>query len=76
MSLCNATKQELISAGLNVLSHCTVDGCGLPVARHRDEQITGQICVILYEWNNSLDEFLKSIFVCSFMCISICSYNF
>ncbi len=37
MSLCNATKQELINAGLNVLQNCTVDGCGLPVARHRDE---------------------------------------
>ena len=37
MSLCNATKQELTGAGLNILMNCTVEGCGLPVARHRDE---------------------------------------
>ena len=35
MALCNATKQELIDAGLNILGNCTVDGCGLPVARHK-----------------------------------------
>lgn len=35
--ICNATKQELKSAGLSILGSCTVEGCGLPVARHRDE---------------------------------------
>ena len=37
MSLCNATKQELMAAGLFVTENCPVAGCGLPVARHRDE---------------------------------------
>jgi hypothetical protein len=34
--ICNATKQELVTAGLSILANCTVDGCGFPVARHRD----------------------------------------
>ena len=35
--ICNATKQELVTAGLSILANCTVDGCGFPVARHRDD---------------------------------------
>ena len=35
--ICNATKQELMTAGLSILANCTVDGCGFPVARHRDD---------------------------------------
>ncbi len=43
MSLCNATKQELIAEGLNpVTGKCPVEGCGLPVARHRDENAPPQ----------------------------------
>ena len=38
MSLCNLTKQILVSEGLNpVAGTCPVAGCGLPVGRHRDE---------------------------------------
>ncbi len=40
MSLCNATKQELIADGLRVTGNCTVEGCCLPVARHRDENVS------------------------------------
>ena len=41
MSLCNFTIQKLESKGYDGVSegktHCPVEGCGLPVARHRDE---------------------------------------
>jgi hypothetical protein len=33
----NATKQELLAAGLLVIGNCIVPGCDFPVARHRDE---------------------------------------
>jgi len=26
-----------VTAGLSILANCTVDGCGFPVARHRDD---------------------------------------
>ena len=35
--LCNLTIQKLEANGVSVLGRCPVDGCGLPVARHRDE---------------------------------------
>jgi hypothetical protein len=38
MSLCNLTIQYLESQGFHRLTGtCPVEGCGLPVARHRDE---------------------------------------
>ncbi len=40
MSLCNLTIQKLESWGYNRLTaDCPVRDCGLPVARHRDEEI-------------------------------------
>lgn len=39
MSLCNAKMSQLLDAGLSILGHCTVEGCGHPVARHRDDGI-------------------------------------
>lgn len=39
MSLCNLTKQELAKEGISLLGNCPVVGCGLPVARHRDETV-------------------------------------
>ncbi len=38
MSLCNLSIQYLESRGYDRLTgKCPVEGCGLPVARHRDE---------------------------------------
>jgi len=36
--LCNLTKQELVGQlNVDLLGKCPVEGCGLPVGRHRDE---------------------------------------
>jgi len=39
MSLCNLTIQLLAKEGVPLLGTCPVVGCGLPVARHRDETL-------------------------------------
>jgi hypothetical protein len=39
MPLCNLTIQKLEAIGVNVLGICPVEGCGLPVAFHRDATV-------------------------------------
>jgi hypothetical protein len=36
-AICNLTIQKLYQKGISILENYPVEGCGLPVARHRDE---------------------------------------
>jgi hypothetical protein len=70
-TLCNLTLQKLEQNGVSVLGNCPVEGCGLPVARHRDETApttSGKpqyLSFYLMNWSSSL----SSVSLCLFLFI-------
>jgi hypothetical protein len=48
MPLCNLTIQQLVGLSVSHLGHCPVEGCGVPVAFHRNETVIAPPGIVVF----------------------------